>query len=80
MSWGQHKTSYEGGLGDTEVALRKSGSRHLVTAKVLGRDTTPEGETIVWLDRLVVEPGEIQLNATWRARGAISTILVGSVT
>lgn len=60
--------------GDTAVLLR--GRRRKRTARVLGRECGSDGIERVWLDRLVIGPGE-SING-WSHSGAVSSVLAAS--
>lgn len=63
-------------LGDEQVTLHIRGSRHVRTARILGREVDPQGVERVWLDRVVLARHEFdQLKDGWSGTGAISTVL-----
>ncbi len=63
-------------LGDGHATLQIRGSRHVRTARILGREVDGEGVERVWLDRTVLALHEFdQLKDGWIGTGAISTVL-----
>lgn len=65
-------------LGEGLATVRRRGHSSPVVAKVLGVEAGSTGEVErVYLDRLVHRPGEHNFG-TWRASGAISTVLTRS--
>lgn len=63
-------------MGDGSITLRLTGSRHVRTARVLGREMDSKGIERVWLDRVVLDANEFDcLSEGWTGTGAISTVL-----
>lgn len=70
------RTTFELTIGDHDIALRQRGSRHVRTARILGRETDGDGFERIWLDRLVISTAEDLDNRDgWKTYGAISTVL-----
>lgn len=63
-------------LGDDSIALKVDGSRHIRTARILGREVDSEGIERVWLDRVLLDRSEFDsISDGWKGTGAISTVL-----
>lgn len=61
-------------VGADCVTLRKKGESTLRVGQILGREVH-DGHELVYVDRLLVPPGDITLNGDWSASGCVSTIL-----
>lgn len=62
------------GEGGT-VVIRRNGVSARVIAQALGIERDSDGAVLkLWLDRLVHQPGEVQLGS-WRVSGAVSSVL-----
>lgn len=68
-------TRYELKFGEAHVTVRRTGSMHVLTARILGTEPSADGERVrVWLDRRTFDEPEVE-QEDWRAYGAVSTIL-----
>lgn len=73
----RREQEYELSIGDDMATARRMGSRAFTTARVLGRGTDGDVET-VWLDR-VIAPHGVTTAEGWRVGGAVSSVLTRSV-
>lgn len=68
-------------MGEDSIALRVGGSKHIRTARVLGREVDSDGIERVWLDRVLLHRTEFDsLSDGWTGTGAVSTVLWRSAT
>ena len=65
---------YQLTIGTECVTLRKRGESRLRVGNLLAREVT-DGVEFVYVDRLLVAPGSVDLSDGWTASGCISTIL-----
>jgi hypothetical protein len=65
---------YHLSIGTDAVALRRQGSRHYATARILGRETSEAGGETIWLDRVIAPHGTTTADG-WRIDGAVSSVL-----
>lgn len=70
--------SYTVTVGQSEVTLRKRGQSTLRSAHILGEDQQA-GKRIIYLDRLLLPPGNVDLGDGWSASGCVSSILTRNV-
>lgn len=71
----QPDRTYTVTVGAQSVTLRRKGESSLRVANILGREVQ-DGQELIYLDRLVVPPGDISLGNEWSASGCVSTILM----
>lgn len=69
------KDDYSITIGAECVTLRKRGESHLRVGTILGREMADDVER-VYVDRLLLAPGDRELGDGWSATGCISTILL----
>ncbi|MCU1136817.1 MULTISPECIES: hypothetical protein [Stenotrophomonas] len=68
-------------MGEDSITLRVGGSKHIRTARVLGREVDGDGIERVWLDRVLLDRTEFDsLSGGWTGTGAVSTVLWRSAT
>lgn len=65
---------YDVQIGAECVSLRRKGESRVRVGTILGREVVA-GQEVVYVDRLLLSPGDHSLNAEWSARGCVSTIL-----
>lgn len=62
-------------IGAECATVRRRGTTATRVGVILGQEIG-DGVELIYLDRLVLPPGDIQIDDNWSARGCISTILV----
>jgi len=70
------ESKYSVTVGQGQATIRKRGESQLRTGQILGREVQ-DGLQVIYLDRLLLPPGETELRDGWTATGCISTILTG---
>lgn len=70
----QRDDGYTVTIGQSDVSLRKRGQSNVRCARILG-DEMHDGIRTLYLDRLLLPAGNVNLGEGWSASGCVSTIL-----
>ncbi|MEY2161339.1 hypothetical protein [Rhodanobacter sp. FW106-PBR-LB-2-11] len=65
-------------IGDTHVTLKRWGQSAVIVAAILGREET-DGQSVIWLDRVIHIGCRETFSDDWEAEGAVVTRLVRGV-